>query len=140
MAEQFDVAALRHLQSAARLEEAGQLDDAGYHYGIAGETAVKQSVVKAIGHLPKKLRKHINERGTTLQEAVKLYYQFNLVMSNGRLGGALARELANDTLVNRFVNWSLNIRYADTDHCPINQNNLMQWKSDAITLINAGVF
>ena len=66
MAEQFCVAALRHLDTAELLEREGKLDDAGYHYGLAGETAVKHAVATACSFFPSDLRTHFNHRSKPL--------------------------------------------------------------------------
>src|SRR4051794_13118464 len=44
MAEQFDIAAWRHHRVGETLEVMGELDDAGYHFGVCGENALKYAL------------------------------------------------------------------------------------------------
>lgn len=142
MAERFADAALRHLETAEVLEIAGRIDDAAYHYGLVGEMSIKAAAVRVLGMpLPPPLHKHINHgRGQTLQTAVMRHAQILSALTAGRLGGALRAEIAAATLQARFPNWSLNIRYADSTHCPVLPTSVSQWKSDALVLYNAGAF
>lgn len=140
MAERFYVAAFRHLKTAGVLEKEGCVDDAGYHYGLAGEMAVKWALVKAgikvipdpgIKVIPD-LRKHF---GGSLQRAVADSKEIMGVLKAGRLGGQLADDLNADTFKSRFYLWSINIRYADSCH-PVDNDKLVAWKADAVALVN----
>ena len=139
MAEQFGVAALRHLESAELLELNGRAEDAGYHYGVAGEAAIKESLQRASIVITRDLRKHINDRSGPLQINVEAACHVLAVLSSGHLGG-LATDLATPgTLPARFKGWSLDIRYADTSF-PVGESELAAWKADAVHLVNAGAF
>jgi hypothetical protein len=138
MAEQFDIAARRHLDTAEALERAGHLDDAGYHYGIAGETAVKQSIFLVSGPLPAAFKKHFHD-GLRDRIVVGTDRDVAAVLNSGRLGGGLANDLQGGKFSSRFVNWHINIRYADTRY-PVTTVLLAGWKADAIALMNGGVF
>jgi hypothetical protein len=136
MPEQFDIAARRHLDTAESLEIEGRLDDAGYHYGLAGENAVKQSIVTACGSLPKALRKHFD---VGLRDAIQASQEVLGLLANGRLGGGLAADLQTGNIMFRFDKWDIRIRYADTDY-PVDPGRVASWKADAIALLNGGVF
>lgn len=145
MVEKFGDAALRHLGTAEVLEDEGRIDDAAYHYGLVGETALKAAVESAIAPLPKQLLKHINQRDNngndvSLQTSIVNYARSAKLLANGRLGGALLSDLTHTLLNLRFTGWSLNIRYADSDCCPVSDGDLAVWKADAIALFNGGVF
>jgi hypothetical protein len=136
MPEQFDIAARRHLDTAELLEREGMLDDAGYHYGLAGENAVKQSVVAACGALPRDLRKHFD---TPLTKAVLNSLQVSAVLANGRLGGGLVSDIRAGAFESRFNQWNIRIRYADSNF-PVDSRRVAAWKADAVALLNGGVF
>jgi len=138
MPEQFDVAARRHLDTAELLEAEGRLEDAGYHYGLVGENAVKQSIVAACGPLTKRmgLFAHFD---TPLKTAIQQSEDVSGVLASGRLSGGLAIEIAAGTFASRFDGWNINIRYADTDF-PVDSRRVATWKADAIALLNGGVF
>jgi hypothetical protein len=140
MVERFADAALRHLGTAEVLEQEGRVDDSAYHYGLVGEMALKAAVEKALTTLPKDLRFHINDKKKSLQQEIAKYHSIAQMMKNGRLGGALRTELDQGFLDHRFVDWSIDIRYADDNHCPVKMTNLTVWKADAIALYNNGVF
>lgn len=139
MAEQFNVAALRHLKTAGQLERKGRLDDAAYHYGVAGEAAVKEVLVRAGIKYP---RKHWDLREKkSLRHEIESIGNLAVLLRNGRLGGeALADDLDAGTFSCRFDGWSLDIRYAHTDHCPVDAEKLAVWKTDAVLLVNNGGF
>ena len=140
MAERFADAALRHLGTAEVLEEESRIDDAAYHYGLVGEMALKVVVLSILGSLPKELYVHINQKNKSLQSEIAKHTDIVNVMRAGRLGGALGLELSQGSLTNRFAGWSINIRYADNNHCPVDPTNLSRWKADALSLYNDGVF
>lgn len=136
MADQFDIAARRHLDTAETLERDGKLDDAGYHYGLAGETAVKQSIKLACGSLPVALLRHF---AVPLRDAIKSSTEVSNVLKSGRLGGGLAADLGAGLFESRFDNWNVRIRYADSDF-PVNAALVATWKADAVALMKGGVF
>ncbi len=138
MPEQFDVAARRHLDTAEILEAEGRLDDAGYHYGLAGENAVKQSIVAACGPLTKEMRLFVHF-DTALKAAIPKWLEVSGVLASGRLGGGLAADMKAGTFDSRFDGWNINIRYADT-HFPVDPSRVAAWKADAVVLLNGGVF
>ena len=131
MAERFDVAARRHLDTAELLEGEGMLDDAGYHYGLVGENAVKQSVVMVCGSLPADLRKHFSG---DLIAAIQGSVLVAGLLTNGRLGGGLARDLHSGKFTGRFDKWGIHIRYADS-HYPVTAKLVRTWKADAVALL-----
>ncbi len=136
MAERFDVAARRHLDTAEVLEDAGRIDDAGYHYGLVGETAVKHSIVLACGRLTPDLLKHFDR---PLREAIQNSIAVIAVLNSGRLAGGLAKDLRTKQFASRFDQWRVTIRYADSA-VPVTATRLAAWKADAIALLNGGVF
>lgn len=101
MPEQFDVAARRHLDTADILEAEGRLDDAGYHYGLVGENAVKQSIVAVCGPLTKKMGLFVHF-DTALKAAIEQSQDVLGVLASGRLGGGLAAEMSAGTFASRF--------------------------------------
>ena len=136
MAERFDVAARRHLDSADLLEREGMLDDAGYHYGLAGETAVKQAVVVACGILPKSLKAHFD---APLRDAIARSQEVATLLTSGRLSGGLADDLRAGRFVSRFDKWSITIRYADSAF-PVDAARVAAWRADALALLRGGIF
>lgn len=136
MPEQFDIAARRHFATAETLEAEGRLDDAGYHYGLAGENAVKQSCIAACGPLTKDLKQHFVGG---LRQAIQLSQAVSGVLATGRLCGGLAADLRANTFASRFDGWDIQIRYAHTDF-PVDSARVATWKADAIALLNGGVF
>ena len=136
MADRFDVAARRHLDTAEVLEDAGRIDDAGYHYGLVGETAVKHSIVLACGTLTPDLRRHFDQ---PLRDAIQTSSAIIAVLNSGRLGGGLARDLRASQFASRFDQWRVTIRYADSA-VPVTGARLAVWKADAIALLNGGVY
>lgn len=140
MAEQFDIAALRHLVTAERLEVAKRLDDAAYHFGLAGETAVKATLQRIGVGIDKSLKRHFSDdKKYSLQHSIEYHGTVLELLTSGRLGGQLANDLRGGLLINRFRDWSIKIRYADSD-CPVDEARLATWKADAIALVNGGVF
>ena len=141
MTERYGDAALRHLVTADMLERAGRLDDAAYHYGLVGEMALKEAITRAMSStLPASLRRHINQGGQSLQQSIAQSALILTAFRSGRIGGALGYDLMHGLLNCRFTNWAIDIRYADTAHCPVNQTNVTIWREDAVELYNNGVF
>jgi len=138
MAERFDVAARRHLDTAELLEREGMIEDAGYHYGLVGENAVKQSIVMACGGGPlsRVFWKHF---GSGLHEALQTDLDAAVLLANGRLGGGLALDRIAGQFGSRFRYWHVNIRYADTAF-PVQSTQIAAWKADAVALLNGGIF
>lgn len=141
MADQYGVAALRHLGTAEALEVKGRLEDAGYHYGIAGETAVKASLERAGVAINKEFWWHLDDKpNKSLLHAIQNSAQVLSLLASGRLGGGLVADLDAGVLTTRFAGWSIKIRYADTDFCPVDASNLAAWKVDAVALVYGGAF
>lgn len=141
MSERFADAALRHLETGDLLKDEGRTDDAAYHYGLVGETALKEAVIRALGSsLPKRLRSHLNHKTQPLQTLIVHDANLASLLRHGRLGGALGAELLQGLLVHRFAGWSLDIRYADSNYCPVGSSDLCIWQEDAVALYNNGVF
>ena len=137
MVARFAVAALRHLGTADHLERHGRMEDAAYHYGVAGETAVKATLERAGIPFP---WKHWDRReNKSLRHAIESMVGVVALLRSGRLGGPLADDLDAGTFSGRFEGWSVDIRYADTDH-PVDNAKLATWKADAVLLVNNGAF
>ena len=140
MVEQFARAALRHLATAESLEDEGKLDDAGYHYGLVGEMALKSAAQLIYGPtLPQKLKFHINHGKVTLQDKIAKDLTFMNALRSGRFTGGLDSHLAAGTLQGCFAGWSINIRYADDGNCPVQAADVTAWRADAIALYNNGM-
>lgn len=115
MAENYLVAAYRHFDDAELLRREARLDNAGHHYGVAGECAIKAVCVEEAGDRPAK--------------------HFDPVASRDLRGAAVAnlsghkgqRILA--VLPQLFDGWSVHDRYADTGHVAADQVD--QWRTDA---------
>lgn len=135
MPEQFDIAARRHLGAAVALEAGGYLDDAGYHFGLVGENAVKYAVVTACGSLPRSLRQHF---ALPLRNAISNSAEVASVLMNGRLSLGLAQDIQNGSFNRRFDQWNIAIRYADSSH-PVTTALVSAWRTDALALIGSGV-
>lgn len=128
MAERYDVAAKRHFDVADLLEKRGELDDAGYHYGLVGENALKhalrvclsKSVKGRDGHFP------------NLTAAISVFQTDIAAFASGSGIGRHLYQLTNDpTFAGRFGDWKIDIRYADDQCTPVSPADCARWGGDA---------
>ncbi len=115
MAESYLIAAQRHFDDAELLRRETRLDNAGHHYGLAGECAVKAVCVEEAKARPSKhFDSHPNRdlRGAAVP---------NLL---GRKGQRIRQILPA-----LFDGWSVHDRYSATGHIQLVQ--IEQWRSDA---------
>jgi hypothetical protein len=138
--EQFDLAAIRHFDTAEHLEDGGHHDDAGYHYGICGENAVKSAMREAgLEQYWRSLgQKALNKspmRGHWADLAAKIVAASNEinVFAIGRRANAL-RTLAGSNIA-VFDGWHIDIRYANPAYVPVKPVSLMGWKNDAAQFV-----
>lgn len=137
MAERYLEAAWRHLGVGEKLQRSGDIDDAGYHFGVSGENSLKallqisgvQAAWAGAGVQPRAtpMRGHFPDLHDSVQQAqaeISLY-------ANGRLAGHVASLLLSPGFAGRFIGWHINIRYADTDHTPVTAANAQRWREDA---------
>lgn len=130
MVEQFELAAWRHLETAWMLQGSSYHDDAGYHFGMVGETALKELVIKSVGSLPPTLYGHLGPGEHKLQEKLAQARAELALMASGRLGAVSIPDPIPD-----FSGWRIDIRYHDDTICPVPQSQVSNWERDAITLI-----
>jgi hypothetical protein len=104
------------------------LDDAGYHFGLVGENAVKYAVVTACGFLPGSLKQHF---ARPLLDAIARSQDVATVLMNGRLSVVLAQDIQNGSFNHRFAKWNIAIRYADSSH-PVTTALVSSWRADAL--------
>lgn len=149
MAEQYDVAAWRHHRVGEMLENGAELDDAGYHFGVCGENAVKyalwasgvqaawirigagqgKSVRDSLTGTP--MRGHFPTLTTLVQQT-----RSNIaVHATGRFSGPVAAIVLSPNFIQRFAGWSIDIRYADTQHTPVSSQTCTAWHADADDLV-----
>lgn len=144
--EQFHIAAQRHFDSATFLESAGHNDDAGYHYGVSAENAVKNAMREAglESHWKMQGNAHFKNspmRGhwAGLQNRIAGAQHEMSLFANGRRAAPLL-QLAAMGSVARFSDWHIDIRYADPIYTPVTQAKLIQWKADALDFLTQFVF
>ncbi len=143
MAEVYDVAAWRHYRTAEILQDAGQGDDASYHFGITGETALKSALRVsgceaawiAAGTKLKNtpMRGHFHQLGDLVQSTALEIGAF----ASGRLAQPIAAYVLNPAFQARFQGWHIDIRYADPDHTPVSAAKLDGFQRDAEDLLLA---
>lgn len=115
MAEDYLSAAHRHFEDAELLREQARLDNAGHHYGIAGECAVKAVCIEEDGSRP---NKHFDPD-------VKRDLRDAAIPNLSGLKGQ--RILA--VLSGLFAGWSVHDRYTAPGYTPSAQVD--QWRTDA---------
>ena len=120
MAENFLIAAQRHFSDAELLRREIRLDNAGHHYGVAGECAVKAVCIEEAGVRP---AKHFDPN---LQSDLRAAAIANL---SGHKGQRIRAVLAN-----LFLGWSVHDRYSVNGH--INSAQVELWREDARNLLN----
>jgi hypothetical protein len=149
MTEQYDVAAWRHLNAAGELERACQYDDAAYHFGLAGENAIKQilraslveaawlAIGRAHGQQSRRALANTPMRGhiPTLQNLVTASRPAILAFAVGRHAGLARTELFGPGFLTMLRGWSIDIRYADTDYTPVAPATCRRWGRDAADLV-----
>jgi|HubBroStandDraft_4_1064222.scaffolds.fasta_scaffold487716_2 hypothetical protein len=151
MAEQFDIAAWRHHRVGESLEVMGELDDAGYHFGVCGENAVKYalwasgvhaawiSAGAAIGKSRSRSLQGTPMRGhfPSLVSFVRKAQTEIAVHATGRYAGAVMSTLLAPSFSSRFAGWDINIRYADPRYTPVTPATCTSWHVDADDLVLA---
>lgn len=115
MAEDYLSAAHRHFEDAELLRERARLDNAGHHYGIAGECAVKAVCLEEVGRRP---TKHFDS------DTTKDLRQAAIPNLSGLKG---QRILA--VLPALFAGWSVHDRYTAKGYTP--STHVDQWRIDA---------
>ncbi len=149
MAEQYGVAALRHQRVAGSLELGAELDDAGYHFGVCGENALKyalwasgvESAWICIGATrgmsaraslrTTPMRGHFPTLATLVQQTqaeIALY-------ATGRFSGPISAVVLSPSFSRRFSGWNINIRYADNQYTPVSSQTCAAWHADADDLV-----
>ncbi|MBY5391024.1 hypothetical protein [Rhizobium leguminosarum] len=143
MAEQFEIAAWRHVRVAEALHSLHEHDDAGYHCGVAGENALKALLQKA------GLESHwvglgVNLRNTpmrghfpTLHALVQGVRAEIASSAHGRYASAISGIVLDPSFAVRFSGWHIDIRYADTMYTPVSGAVCAQWLEDAHDLVLA---
>ncbi|MCJ2065051.1 hypothetical protein MKK63_20390 [Methylobacterium sp. J-088] len=152
MTEQYDLAAWRHQGTADHLLNNSEFDDAGYHYGIVGENALKHAMrISGIeAHFlanPPRGRNGRRQsgdplRGTplrghfpSLQTLAQRAQQVVSLYATGRVATSLQTEIGSANFSMRFQNWNIDIRYASTTCTPVSETACNAWKKDAEDLI-----
>jgi len=145
LAEQYEVAAWRHHRVGELLVAAGELDDAGYHFGVCGETAVKhlllasgveaawiaigaatgKTVTEALNKTP--MRKHF----PTLKKLVVNVQGEIAMYARGRYSPTITSLVLDPEFSKRFSGWDINIRYADQNSTPVSKAKCAEWQRDA---------
>lgn len=151
MAEQFDIAAWRHHRVGEALEAIGELDDAGYHFGLCGENALKYALW-ASGVCAAWITAGAASRKTPAQSLIGTpmrghFPSFaNLVRkaqaeiavhAKGRYAGPVMSTLLDPGFSSRFAGWDIDIRYADPRYTPVTAASCTAWHQDADVLVLA---
>ena len=145
MAEQFDIAAWRHHRVAETLEILAELDDAGYHFGVCGENAVKYALWAAgvqaawiragaaVGKSPAQSLKRTPMRGhfPTLKSLINKTRAEISIYATGRHAAPIAAMVLDPSFAGRFADWHIDIRYADAAHTPVSALKCATWHRDA---------
>lgn len=138
MTEQYETAAWRHLSTADKLLSTGDYDDAGYHFGMCAENSIKHALSAAgvspylygLPYSQNPMRAHIPGIQQMLVNASALV----ATHASGRLSAPLVTLTSSAGITSLFAGWSINIRYADNDFCPVSETLSRQWKADAESL------
>lgn len=139
MPERYDLAAGRHLRVGYTLQAAGEFDDAGYHFGFAGEAAIKYAlrasgVEQAVsGQKKNPMRSHF----PTLQCATLQARSLIILHAKGRLAGPIKAAIQDPGFPQRFAGWQIEIRYADTTCTPVASSDCDRWLADAEALVRS---
>jgi hypothetical protein len=141
MAEQYEVAAWRHVRTAEKLLAELEYDDSGYHAGIAGENIVKallqnsgleaywQSLAIPMQQTP--MRGHFPKLHSMISQV-----RADIASSaSGRQSANPSAVVLDPSFANRFAGWDINIRYADTTCTPVSKAVSETWLADAHDLI-----
>lgn len=139
--EQFDIAAARHHHVGELLHQQNEFDDAGYHYGVCGENAVKHAL-RAAGVEAAWIALGTNLRRTpmrahfaTLTGLVSAFQADIALHASGRHAGLISAYIASPAFGAMFANWSIDIRYADASCTPVPVEACEQWADDATNLM-----
>lgn len=145
MTEQYDIAAKRHRDVGEKLQTGRDLDDAGYHFGVSGENSVKYAleasgvvsawlaIGAAQGRTPRASLSNtpMREHFPSLKQFVMRTQSEISTYATGRLGMPISSYILDPSFANRFDNWDINIRYADTNCTPVTAAACADWHSDA---------
>jgi len=140
MAEKYGFAALRHLRVGSRLLEQSEFDDAGYHFGVSGENSLKEALVICGLALKWKdtIKKKDSPMSAHLPKITILIHALRdeiAVSAVGRRGAAISAVVLDDDFPNRFLRWSIDIRYADDECTPVSEEDCRKWELDAPILL-----
>jgi len=120
MAENYLIAAQRHFNDGDLLKQAARLDNAGHHYGIAGECAVKAVCMEEVGNRPSKHFDPDPSRDLRMAAVPNL---------SGLKGQRILLVLSG-----LFADWSVHDRYSNDGHVQAAQ--VEQWRADAEQVLN----
>lgn len=115
MAENYLVAAHRHFEDAELLRRETRLDNAGHHYGVAGECAVKAVCIEEVGSRP---TKHFDPVASQDLRSAAIAH----------LSGHKGQRILT-VLPQLFGGWSVHDRYSATGH--VTSAQVEQWRTDA---------
>lgn len=145
MSEQYLVAAKRHYDVGEMLMANGANDDAGYHFGLSGETAIKAMLQLSgietgwlgSGKSPRKtpMRSHLPQIKTLITMAQAEIQQY----AQGRLAGEVTRVMLDPAFSARFDKWMISIRYADTQCTPVKDADCARWRRDALDMLESAL-
>lgn len=121
-------AAQRHYKDAAFLQKHERYNNAGYHYGLAAECALKAVFIM------------LGERNITSEAATDAIYFDHFPALKGKaslfLAGRLSQTLAATLARGSFMaEWHITLRYAK-DHC-ITKDRCEHWERDANEFLTA---
>lgn len=128
MTEQYATAAQRHLRVGGKLLQQDELDDAGYHFGIAGECALKEGLRNA----GVTLRKHFPELRDDAKRKIK---EMTSGFAFGRTSSPLHAIVGSPQFENIFERWKIEIRYADARCTPVTRDDCVLWQGHAEDLV-----
>ncbi len=141
MAECYATAAIRHFEVGEILKEANRLDDAGYHFGICAETAIKNGLQEAgiaahwsstnIKNNKNPMKKHWNDLGSSIHALVGDIQTY----AQGRRAANIIKYSRDPNLISYFSTWKIDIRYADTTCTPVSATDVSTWESNALAIL-----
>lgn len=144
MTEQYNVAAVRHLRVGELLANRQEGDDAAYHCGIAGETAIKWALQQAgcaaqwtaAKVKPKKtpMNKHFASAGGVHELVDQCRVEIGM-WASGRLAAPIHALVLDPSFAHRFKGWSIDIRYADSTLTPVAVADVERFLTDATDLV-----
>jgi len=113
-------AAQRHFDDAKILQDKKRFSNAGYHYGLSAECAIKSKLQEIWGHndhpdIHNAMYAHFPEMRNTVLAAI-----------GGRSANALRNLLDSPAFMQ---NWHIRMRYADNN--AVQENTVKRWHKDA---------